>query len=121
MGADQDDESRELFERTFVGFGGEALREELIELLHRRMAPSLRLADEFLHDIKREQVARDFGLSVERPGGALVVVAEFVETVEQQRLLAELGCTEFQGYLYSKPLTLPQLLVYLNRHDAANT
>lgn len=32
------------------------------------------------------------------------VVAEGVETVEQQRLLNELNCEYFQGYLFSKPL-----------------
>lgn len=32
------------------------------------------------------------------------VVAEGVETVEQQRLLNELNCEYLQGYLFSKPL-----------------
>ena len=32
------------------------------------------------------------------------IVAEFVETEEQRRLLQQLGCSEFQGYLFSKPL-----------------
>ena len=32
------------------------------------------------------------------------IVAEFVETEEQLRVLRGLGCTEFQGYLFSRPL-----------------
>ncbi|WP_119153814.1 EAL and GGDEF domain-containing protein [Caldimonas tepidiphila] len=32
-------------------------------------------------------------------------VAEGVETEEQQRILAELGCDEVQGYLHAKPMT----------------
>jgi len=34
----------------------------------------------------------------------LQVVAEGVETLEQHNLLAQLGCTHAQGYLYDKPL-----------------
>ena len=34
----------------------------------------------------------------------LDVVAEGVETVEQKEFLLEAGCTDMQGYLYSKPL-----------------
>lgn len=37
------------------------------------------------------------------------VLAEFVETAEQQRALEELGCLEYQGYLYSRPMA-PELL-----------
>lgn len=33
----------------------------------------------------------------------LVTIAEGVENTEQRQLLADMGCTEFQGYLYSKP------------------
>lgn len=33
------------------------------------------------------------------------VVAEFVETAAQCHYLAELGCSEFQGYLFSKPMS----------------
>ena len=39
------------------------------------------------------------------------VVAEFVETAAQRDKLAELGCHAFQGYLYSKPISLDELIV----------
>jgi EAL domain-containing protein (putative c-di-GMP-specific phosphodiesterase class I) len=38
----------------------------------------------------------------------LDVIAEGVETEEQRQLLMELGCTHFQGYLFSKPLAITQ-------------
>jgi lactose/cellobiose-specific phosphotransferase system IIC component len=41
------------------------------------------------------------------------VVAEYVETPEQQALLEQLGCDVFQGYLYSPALTGAQCLEYL--------
>ena len=39
---------------------------------------------------------------------SLDVVAEGVETVEQEKLLCDLGCHYLQGYLYSKPLTVAE-------------
>lgn len=38
----------------------------------------------------------------------LSVIAEGVETKSQKALLEELGCTEFQGYLFSKPLKISE-------------
>lgn len=39
----------------------------------------------------------------------LAVTAEGVERREEAALLSRLGCQEFQGYLFARPLTLPQL------------
>jgi len=49
----------------------------------------------------------------------LRVIAEFVETREQQALLEKLGCDSFQGYLYSPALPGEQCLAYLREHAAA--
>jgi EAL domain-containing protein (putative c-di-GMP-specific phosphodiesterase class I) len=43
----------------------------------------------------------------------LQVIAEGIETAEQERKLKELGCHEGQGYLYSKPLDAQQLRAWL--------
>jgi diguanylate cyclase (GGDEF)-like protein len=45
----------------------------------------------------------------------LTVVAEGVETEHQHRVLEELGCTVFQGYLNSRPLSPTELADHLRR------
>ena len=37
------------------------------------------------------------------------VLAEGVETIEQERFLIENGCSLAQGYLYDKPLTVDEI------------
>jgi EAL domain-containing protein (putative c-di-GMP-specific phosphodiesterase class I) len=39
----------------------------------------------------------------------MTVTAEGVETAEQAALLKEIGCDEFQGFLFSRPRTEPDL------------
>jgi diguanylate cyclase (GGDEF)-like protein/PAS domain S-box-containing protein len=45
----------------------------------------------------------------------LNVIAEGVETKEQERILYELGVNKIQGYLYSKPLTKNELIEFLKK------
>ncbi len=45
----------------------------------------------------------------------LQVVAEGVETAEQLRVLADVGCNEIQGYLFSEPLTTEDFESLLRR------
>jgi len=48
-------------------------------------------------------------------GMNMSVIAEGVETESQREFLAAHGCHEYQGYLFSRPLPLPELEAYLNR------
>ena len=44
----------------------------------------------------------------------LMVTAEGVETEEQRRFLSATGCTELQGFLFSRPLPENELIELLN-------
>jgi len=43
----------------------------------------------------------------------LSIIAEGVETEEQKKILTDKGCTDFQGYLFSKPVPVEQFLALL--------
>ena len=43
-------------------------------------------------------------------------IAEYVETQDQRDLLLELGCSGLQGYLYSKPIKLEDLIAWMKAH-----
>lgn len=43
------------------------------------------------------------------------VVAEFVETLNQKEILKTMDCDIYQGYYYSRPLPLPELLAYIQK------
>ncbi|MCQ4260621.1 putative bifunctional diguanylate cyclase/phosphodiesterase [Stutzerimonas stutzeri] len=45
----------------------------------------------------------------------MLVIAEGVETAEQERYLIEEGCNEGQGYYYSKPVAATELTTLLNQ------
>ena len=49
----------------------------------------------------------------------LTVVAEGVETEAQRAYLAERGCTELQGYLFSRPVAPEQLAAQVEVSAAA--
>ena len=45
----------------------------------------------------------------------MLVIAEGVETADQERYLIEEGCNEGQGYYYSKPLPATELTALLGQ------
>lgn len=46
-----------------------------------------------------------------------ISVAEGVETVEQNKLLRQLGCNQAQGYLHARPMPLEQVLEWLDARE----
>ena len=47
----------------------------------------------------------------------LEIVAEGIETIEQQRFLEELGCEYGQGYIFQKPKALETFITYLKENN----
>ncbi len=53
-------------------------------------------------------------------GLGLMVIAEGVETAEQQEYLRARGCDQVQGYLIARPLAAADLAEFLRRHATGN-
>jgi EAL domain-containing protein (putative c-di-GMP-specific phosphodiesterase class I) len=62
-------------------------------------------------DLKTKAIVRTILFMSKALG--LKVVAEGIETIEEERLLVEMGCDHGQGYLYGRPMPLEQLLALL--------
>jgi EAL domain-containing protein (putative c-di-GMP-specific phosphodiesterase class I) len=71
----------------------------------------LKIDRSFVHDIavnkKSKAIARSI-VSLGRDLG-LTVIAEGVETEQQRDCLLRIGCREFQGFLFSRPVPLSEL------------
>lgn len=44
-------------------------------------------------------------------------IAEYVETEEQKDLLLAIGCDAFQGYYYSRPIPMAELILWMRQHQ----
>jgi EAL domain-containing protein (putative c-di-GMP-specific phosphodiesterase class I) len=80
----------------------------------------LKIDRSFMRDVERDPNARAIVTSVIRVGQSLqlTVVAEGVETEEQQKLLAELGCDVVQGFLFAPALSPSAFGRWLLDHSA---
>ena len=76
---------------------------------------SIKLDGSLTKDVLQDNNCRDIISSVAQLGRALDIrlIAEYVETREQQAHLEKLGCDVFQGYLYSPAITGERCLDYL--------
>jgi EAL domain-containing protein (putative c-di-GMP-specific phosphodiesterase class I) len=79
-----------------------------LSYLKRLPLDELKIDRSFVRDILVDACSGEIAqtiISLSRAMG-LAVTAEGVETEEQRDLLAHLGCHSFQGYLFSRPLSL---------------
>lgn len=70
---------------------------------------------ELAHDISNQAILKAIVVLGHNLG--LNVIAEGVETTDERDFLAQIGCNEMQGYLYSKPLPLEEFSAFLTAID----
>ena len=85
----------------------------------------IKIDQSFVHDIATNGSDAAIVLTIVAMAHSLNmdVIAEGVETDEQRQLLINMGCTDFQGYLFGKPTPIGQfeaLLTQSNINEAAN-
>ena len=78
---------------------------------------AIKLDGSLTREVLQDNNCSDIISSVVQLGRALGirVIAEYVETLEQQARLEQLGCEVFQGYLYSPALAAGPCLDYLHK------
>jgi diguanylate cyclase (GGDEF)-like protein len=85
-----------------------------LSYLRRLPATELKIDRSFVMDLDSNDDARAIVDAVLKLAHAigLKVVAEGVETIRQRDILLELGCDEFQGYLFARPMSARALLLW---------
>ncbi len=86
-----------------------------LSYLHRLPLSQLKIDKSFVRDALGGQQGAAIARTILALGKALklTVLAEGVETPEQLAFIADAGCSEFQGYLYSRPLPEAELARFI--------
>lgn len=89
-----------------------------LHYLNRFPVQRLKIDRSFVQDMLRDSGTAKVTQAIVQLGHALgmEVVAEGVETVQEDKLLREQGCDEIQGYLYSRPLPSREMGAFLRAH-----
>ena len=93
-----------------------------IQYLRRLKVDHLKIDQEFTLGIETDANKRDIVRAIIQIARALdmTTIAEGVENSNVEALLREMGCTEAQGYLYSKPVPAPAMAEYLRARRDTN-
>jgi EAL domain-containing protein (putative c-di-GMP-specific phosphodiesterase class I) len=76
----------------------------------------LKIDQSFVRDVTHTQDASIVGAIIGMAHNlGMKAVAEGVESREQLNVLKDLGCDEYQGYLFSRPLRVPEFEALLER------
>ncbi len=89
-----------------------------LQYLKRLPVDQLKIDQAFVQDIATSSADAAIAQTIVAMGYALgmEVIAEGVETTEQQQALMAHGCKYFQGYLFSRPLPRPDMESFLQTH-----
>ena len=88
-----------------------------LSYLHRLPLNQLKIDRSFIRDALNDENAAVIAKTVLALGKALNldVIAEGVETIAHLEFIRKEGCQEYQGYLFSRPLPLPELEEYISQ------
>ncbi|MEO1962367.1 MAG: GGDEF domain-containing phosphodiesterase [Cycloclasticus sp.] len=77
----------------------------------------LKIDQSFVRDLEHDEQDRSIVQTIIVMGKALGlnVIAEGVENTQQQEMLLEFGCNNYQGYLFAKPMPIEEVEEKLNR------
>ncbi|MFT3735662.1 MAG: EAL domain-containing protein [Rhodocyclaceae bacterium] len=86
-----------------------------LSYLQRLSVNRLKIDRSFINDVSSSGAAKHIPALVVQLGQTLglAVIAEGVEVQEQADVLLKMGCDEAQGYLFARPMEVPQLLEWL--------
>lgn len=87
-----------------------------LNMLRRLPIDELKIDKSFIDTITEDEAAKSMVQNIIAIGKNfnMSVLAEGVETKEQQELLTDLGCDRFQGYYFSKPLPKNELIAFFD-------
>ena len=86
-----------------------------LDALHRFPVEALKIDQSFVARLETDARSRELVRTIIMMGDNLKmeVIAEGIETVAQEGILRDLGCTSGQGYLYSRPLPAAKIVEQL--------
>ena len=89
-----------------------------LEALHRFPIDALKIDRSFVARLDTDPRSRELVSTIimMAHGLDIDVIAEGIETREQQQMLMDLGCQRAQGYLFARPLTPDQLAEFIPLH-----
>ncbi len=91
-----------------------------LSYLHGLNVDCIKLDKSFVHGMIKDQKTRVIANSIVSMalGLDLSIIAEGIETIEQEKLLKKMGCALGQGYIYSAPLSIDKLYEIIENNNS---